>query len=137
MKITYKEQDGSLKTFEGDCLLVVAANGAYYGGGFKASPAASVSDGLIDLMIVKKVSKLKFLSLVAGYKKGVHIDSVTGKVNKKFSDFIIFCKCKEVTIEGIKEICADGEIFNTDKAEIGILPGAIKAIVNEREKAYK
>ncbi|MBQ8605111.1 MAG: hypothetical protein IJ408_00090 [Clostridia bacterium] len=135
MKISYADENGNEDSFEGECLLVVAANGAYYGGGFKASPAADLSDGLIDLMIVKKVSKIKFLSLVAGYKKGIHIDSKTGKVNEKFKDFIIFSKCKSVRIEGIKEICADGEIFKTNIAKVGIIPSVLKIATEEKETA--
>lgn len=135
IKITYEDESGNIGCFEGECLLAVAANGAYYGGGFKASPAAKLSDGLIDLMIVKKVSRLKFLSLVAGYKKGLHIDEKTGDVNKKFSDVIIYRRCKSVKFENIKEICADGEIFTQDSAQISVIPGALKIIVNDKETA--
>ena len=41
-----------------------SANGSYYGGGFKCAPIADITDGLIDLLIVKKVSRIKFLSLI-------------------------------------------------------------------------
>ncbi len=133
INIRYTDKDGNEYVFDGEFMLAVAANGAYYGGGFNASPAADVKDGLIDLMIVKKVSRLQFLSLVGAYKKGIHIDKLTGKVNKKFKDIVIFAKCKNVTMSGIKEICADGEIFNESTAHIGILPSKLNLIVGEKE----
>jgi diacylglycerol kinase family enzyme len=39
----------------------VVANGSYLGGGFKAAPFASVSDGLLDIMILKNSGSFKML----------------------------------------------------------------------------
>lgn len=132
LTIDYVDKNGTEKTYKGECLLVVAANGCYYGGGFKASPSADVTDGLIDLMIVKKVSRFRFISLVGAYKKGLHITK-KGIVQDKFKDIVTFCKCKKVTINGMSEICADGEIFKQTKATIGILPKSLKLIVGQKE----
>lgn len=133
LQIDYTDKDGNIGHFKGECLLAVAANGAFYGGGFKASPAAELSDGLIDLMIVKKVSRLKFISLVSAYQKGLHIDKETCRPKEKFKDIIVFKKCRQVVINGIKEICADGEIFSAACAKVGILPRALKVITKDKE----
>ncbi|MBR5252358.1 MAG: hypothetical protein IKV39_00600, partial [Clostridia bacterium] len=55
-------------------LLTACANSKFYGGGFKAAPIASVSDGLMDVLIVNDVSRLKFISVVGNYRKGDFID---------------------------------------------------------------
>ena len=39
----------------------VVANGMYLGGGFKVAPKASVSDGLLDITILKNSGSLKML----------------------------------------------------------------------------
>ena len=39
----------------------VVANGMYLGGGFKAAPKASVSDGLLDITILKNSGSFKML----------------------------------------------------------------------------
>lgn len=126
LTITYTDQNDTEHTFSGECLLAVSANGIYYGGGFMCAPVASISDGLIDLLIVKKVSRLKFLSLVLDYKKGKHIDKKTQLIKKSFAPYVVFCKCKSVKYEGISEICADGEVWDATSAQIDIIPAAVK-----------
>ena len=46
----------------------VVANGMYLGGGFKAAPKASVSDGLLDITILKNSGSLKMLDEFANMK---------------------------------------------------------------------
>ena len=128
MRIDYVDKNGESGFVEGDCLLAVAGKGCYYGGGFMASPAARPDDGLIDLMVVKKVSRLRFISLVGRYKKGEHIDIENEKPISAFEDIMLFKKCRQVVIGGIKRICFDGEIEETDCARIGIKPGAVKIL---------
>ncbi|MBP3480449.1 MAG: hypothetical protein J6K66_02480 [Clostridia bacterium] len=131
IRVEYTDEQGKDGVFDGECLLTVAGNGNYYGGGFKVSPAASITDGLIDLMIVKKVSRFKFVSLVGKYKKGQHIDTQTGRPFKKFEDIIFYKKCRRVVISGINALCCDGEIVNTDRADIGVLPRAVRVLCNK------
>ena len=128
MRIKYYNKDGEYGEYNGDCLLFVAANAKYYGGGFLAAPAASITDGLIDLLIVKKMSRFRFLSLVAKYKKGSHIDLEKMLPKEEFLEFVSFEQCTSVVIEGIEEICADGDVIKTNRAEIGVLPSALRII---------
>lgn len=121
----YVDENDVTHTFEGECLLAVAANGSFYGGGFKCAPVADITDGLVDFLIVKKVSRLKFLSLVAGYMKGKHIDPKTALPTKSFEKYVVFCKCKKITLSGIEKICADGEVWQAETVNIGVLPRAI------------
>ncbi len=124
--VTYTDQNDIEHKFSGDSLLAVAANGIYYGGGFKCAPVSDITDGLIDLLIVKKVSRLKFLSLVLKYKKGLHIDPKTHQPIPSFKKYVVFAKCKRVVIDGISKICADGEVWDTTTADINIIPNAVK-----------
>lgn len=133
MRIEYIDSDGSCGVFEGECLLTVMGNGRYYGGGFESSPAASMTDGLIDLTVVKKVSRLKFISLVGKYKNGLHIDVKNNRPHEQFGDIVIFKKCRSVSVSGIENICCDGEIIGMKHAEIGVLPRAVRLLAGKEK----
>ena len=53
------------KKFVGTYLMVTVANGMTYGGGYKAAPRAKLDDGLLDVLLVKKISRLRIASVVA------------------------------------------------------------------------
>ncbi len=119
--------DGTTEEFiNEDFSLALFANGQYYGGGFLAAPLSKLNDGLIDVILVKKVSRAKFISLVTGYKKGIHIDPKTEKVVDKFKDILIYRRCTAIHIEGITNICADGEIVKTSSSDISIAKGVLR-----------
>ena len=54
----------------GEFALICACNGRYYGGGFNPVPDARVEDGLIDFLIVNKVTRLQILKVIGKYSKG-------------------------------------------------------------------
>ena len=58
------------ETFSGDFALAAVCNGRYYGGGFIPTLAARMDDGVLDSILVKKVSRPTFLRLVGKYAKG-------------------------------------------------------------------
>lgn len=118
--ITVEDTDGNVEKFGNqEFSLALFANGGFYGGGFNAAPIASLTDGVIDLIIVKKVTKLTLLKLIMAYRAGKHFKN--GKIAEKFKKYFVYRKCVKATIENIRSICSDGEIIKTDKAEISIL----------------
>lgn len=127
-KITVTDSEDMVKNFDHPCLLTAIGNLPYCGGGFKALPLARGDDGLIDLLIVKKISRRKFISLIGDYRKGTFLDSESGKPIKKFQNIIQYIKCRKITVENTESICADGEVEAGDKVSIEILPKAIKYI---------
>lgn len=50
--------------------LICACNGRYYGGGFNPVPEADPTDGLLDVLIIKKVSRLQVAGVIGKYKDG-------------------------------------------------------------------
>ena len=127
--ITVTYADGTSEVIEEKTLLIAAANGKWYGGGFQVAPAASTCDGLLDLVIIRNVSTKTFINLVGDYKKGVHIDVEKDEVREKFKDLIIYRKCVGVKIEGCKSVCADGEIFDDTEVDIKVIPQAINLYI--------
>ena len=62
------------ETIDGRKTMICACNGRYYGGGFNPVPTADPTDGLLDILIVEKVSRLKVAQVVGKYKAGKYAD---------------------------------------------------------------
>ena len=50
--------------------MICVCNGRYYGGGFNPVPEADPCDGLLDVLLVKKVSRLQVPAVIGKYKNG-------------------------------------------------------------------
>lgn len=129
MKKLGKEMEITLdsQTVNGSFLLTAISNGRFCGGGFQAAPKAQLCDGLMDVGIVKKVSRFKFLSLVGAYRKGTHID------NEKCKDIVIYRKCKQVRVKakGDTVVSVDGEISPITDMTFTISPAAVRFVLPE------
>lgn len=120
-------EDGKQFSFSGSCLLCAVCNGEWCGGSFHSSPYSNLSDGVLELMLIKKMSRLSFIKLIGKYKNGTLIDRKTLKTTvPKYDDTVKYLRIKSMKISGTKQICFDGEIEACQEAEISILPGAIK-----------
>ena len=58
------------ETVDGEQTFICACNGRYYGGGFNPVPEADPADGLLDVLLVKKVSRLQVPMVIGKYKAG-------------------------------------------------------------------
>ena len=56
--------------FEAEHTFVCVCNGRYYGGGFNPIPEADPTDGMLDVLLVDKVSLLQVPGLIGKYKDG-------------------------------------------------------------------
>ena len=111
--------------FDGKGLLVAVANGHTYGGGFKCAPEARVDDGIMDICLAKKISRLKASGLMSLYKKGEHLK------NPKFKDVIVYKRAKSVEIASPKPVAyqIDGETYRKNGLKIKIIPLAISFVI--------
>ena len=96
-------------------LLATVNNSSRTGGGFHISPASTVNDGLLDLVMCKPLTLIKRLRYLPQIEKGKHlslpfIKHITG------TKFIIDCK-KPLPAQ------LDGELIVADKFEFELLPG--------------
>ncbi len=127
------QPDGSLlpeETFEGDFLLTAIGNMPFYGGGFKALPAALPTDGFSDVVLVKDVTRLQFVSLVGGYKSGSYINPDTLQPLPKFEKFLHYRRCRAISLSGVSRICLDGEIIPASGLRAQVIPAAIRYVPN-------
>ena len=95
------ELDG--QAAEGDYSLVAVCNGRYYGGGFMPVAEARMDDGVLDTLVVKKVSRMTFAKFVGPYSKGEY---------HKFPHLARCFRAKVIRIRSEKAdivTCLDGE----------------------------
>ena len=52
--------------------MICVANGRFYGGGFNPVPDADPSDGLLDVLLVKKLNLLQIATVIGKYKRGLY-----------------------------------------------------------------
>ncbi|GLY81442.1 diacylglycerol/lipid kinase family protein [Actinoallomurus iriomotensis] len=99
---------------------VVAANSGYYGYGLHVAPDASVSDGLLDVVIIRHAPRRLFFAVMRELPHGTHVRRPEIEV----------LRGREVRVEADREIPfgGDGELLGTLPATIRVLPGALRVI---------
>jgi len=55
---------------DGEQTFICVCNGRFYGGGFNPVPEADPADGVLDVLLVKKVSRLQIPAVIGKYKNG-------------------------------------------------------------------
>ncbi len=127
------EIDGSV-VHKGELLLTSIANGSYCGGGLKTNPIAQVSDGFININMVKNISLPRLLKLLPKYINGSYL-----KI-KNIGEIASSQKCKKVKItssENKMKFSVDGEITETGITEFEVIPGAFRFVVPAYSKSIK
>ena len=106
-------------------LLTAVANGAWCGGGFHSNPLALQDDGILDVLMIKNVSRVRFLSLVKSYKQGTFVH------HPKARRVIEYAKCQAVcySFEKTQSICVDGEVTDVDTLEICAVKNGLRFVV--------
>lgn len=117
-KMQIELDDGTV--IRDELLLSAVANGAFCGGGFNSNPRAVLNDGLLDICVVKLMSRAKFIRMVSYYKKGTHLESerCRGLVDYYQTSRVRFRFEKPINIS------VDGEIEITDTVEMELVPAA-------------
>jgi diacylglycerol kinase (ATP) len=106
--------------------MCVIANGKFLGGGFKAAPNADVSDGLLDVVILKDSNNIEMISNFINVKKGTY-----GK-----EDDVFYAQAKKVLIKPIEEESEENTdrkrdvTVTVDGESVGILPATFQVVPN-------
>ena len=122
------------EVIEKDFTLTAIGNGKFCGGGFCALPTASLTDGMLDVCAIDKVSRLTFISLVRSYKKGTHLE------NKRAMRIIRHRQVPHFKMEfdSPVPICIDGEIKGAKNIDFSVVKNAFNFIVPKgSEYKYK
>ncbi len=116
-------------SFRTDAFFIDVANGNQFGNNFTIAPKASLSDGLLDIVIVKKTSRFSFLlSTVRQVLGGYGIQSDAAKPTKRN---VLYFRCAELVIKNpaAAPLHIDGDPAATaEEFRISIVPSAIQLI---------
>ena len=113
---------------EGEFLLTAVANCPYCGGGFKGLPTADPTDGFMDILVVKNISRAKFLSVVGAYRAGTHFHQETRTLTHAFASIAEYRRCKAFTLDTVNRICLDGEIIPACGVRAEVIPEALRYV---------
>lgn len=99
--------------------LICIANGRWYGGSFNPTPDAEPDDGILDVLLVKAVSRLTVAKIIGKYKAGQYRD---------FPDVIRHLRCRRIRVQSDRDsvINLDGEARFSADAEFTVLPKALR-----------
>jgi diacylglycerol kinase (ATP) len=109
--------DGVGKNFE--AMLCVVSNTGVFGGGMLVVPDASATDGTLDILLVKKMSRLKLVAIFPKVYKGTHVTDPDVEI----------LRAREVSIAANNmPIYSDGEYVGRAPFQASVLPAAVQVI---------
>lgn len=90
--------------YDGETAIICVCSGRYYGGGFMPVGDNMPDDGVLETLVVPKVSRRTFFRLVGEYAKGKY---------REYPDLIWHRRGDGVTVRSGRELvaCVDGEIL--------------------------
>lgn len=83
---------------EGTYMMLAICNARMYGGGYCAAPYARMDDGMLDVVLLKPVPRLRLPGLLQGYRRGQHL-SPDGQVTKAFRPYMTFFRTSTIDIQ--------------------------------------
>jgi diacylglycerol kinase (ATP) len=102
-----------------DAMLVAVGNGASFGGGLRITEGASLDDGLLDVVIIKPISKPDLVRTYPKLFKGTHV------THPQYEHHLV--KTVTIAAPGIVSY-ADGERFGALPLTIEAAPGALSVL---------
>jgi len=97
--------------------LVSVGNGQSFGGGMRVLPHARLDDGLLDVLVVERLTRLQFVRLFARVAAGTHLDDPRVHVHR----------ARRVVIESDDVVAyADGERIGALPVTVEVAPGALR-----------
>lgn len=116
---------------EGSFLISTVCNGVAYGGGYMAAPVADLQDGTLDVILVKKISRLRIAGVLAKYKNGLHLKE--GEVVPELCDIMTYHRAKSVLIEPVDAkpfiTNIDGECAPAARLSAEVMPLAARFVL--------
>lgn len=105
---------------------VAVANSGMYGGGMRLAPAASVEDGLLDVVTTSTTTRRTFLRALPKVFKGTHVDEPSVSVRT--------ARRVELDADRAFRVFADGDPVATLPCTITVRPGALKVVLPVRPR---
>lgn len=107
------------KVVSEEILVCCVANGRFIGGGMLISPNSTIDDGILDVIVVKNVSRARMVKYLPGLLRGKILDfPETKEFRGKNIHFSSLSNKMRINI--------DGEIKNVSQAEFSVANGLVK-----------
>ena len=101
-------------------MLISVANNTSMGGGMKVAPDASMRDGLLDVFVLRPLSKFRFLRLFPRVFAGTHVGEPE----------VLLEQCTQVTIDAPGIVAyADGERVWELPVNVDVVPAAVRIFI--------
>ena len=106
---------------EGPHMLVVVGNSTTYGGGMKVTPDASVVDGLVDVCLLREMSRPAFLMAFPSVFRGTHVRHPRVRM----------ARARRVSVDADRRVMvyADGERIGPAPVVFEAVAGALPVVV--------
>lgn len=113
------EADGHVDRFEG--WSVICANTSVYGGGMFVAPQARTDDGLLDLVLIRKTSRARFLASFGKVFKGEHTRERHVSIRR----------AHEIRVSASRpfSVFADGDPIADLPVVVRVLPAAVRVLL--------
>jgi YegS/Rv2252/BmrU family lipid kinase len=100
---------------------VAAGNAQFYGGGMRYAPTARLDDGLLDVVLAARSSRVHFLGQLPRVFSGRHIDDPHVEVRR----------ARRLVVDADRpfQLYADGDPVADLPAEVVVAPGALRMMV--------
>ena len=107
------------EVIDGKQTFICVCNGRYYGGGFNPIPEADPSDGMLDVLVVRDLSRLQVPGAIGKYKNGQY---------KQLKSLATYYKTNKVVIHCDKPtpINVDGELRVAETVEMSVAQEKIR-----------
>lgn len=119
------------KAYEGKYLIATVCNGQAYGGGFYAAPVAKLSDSVLDIVLVRKISRFVVAGVIGTYKKGAHFKD--GEIVEDLRHIIEYYRGSEVSVQPLDNkpfvLNVDGECYKEAQFTAKVLPLAARFVL--------
>ena len=106
------------ETIKRDSIFVEICNSRFTGGDMLMSPESKIDDGLLEVVVLNKISRIKLLRLFPALFKGLHVKDPSVEV---FKGKNILLKS-----ENTMHLTPDGEILGKTPVNVSINPGSIE-----------
>jgi diacylglycerol kinase (ATP) len=107
------------RVIETAAVLVALGNGTSLGGGMRITPNARYDDGLLDVLIVRPLSRVNFLRIFPRVFKGTHVSHAKVRIER--------ARRIRVEADGIVAY-GDGERIARLPIDIELVPGALRVL---------
>ena len=119
--------DGEVLNPEGKALLCTLANGRYVGGSFCCAPRADIGDGLMEVCLIRPISRLRFVRVLGIYTNGQHLD------DPGMQDIVVYRRARSVRVQAPQGFAysLDGEIIYENDFTVEIAEQVLDLAVPE------